>query len=348
MNKRRWIIFAICASLLLMSQFYRVSGAIIASDLTRDLELNPQDLGLLGAVFFYVFALVQPPMGLFLDRVGARVTMLVLNFIGVTGAIIFAQAGGLLGGVMGRGLLGLGMAANLMGTLKLFTSWFDLGKFATLSGLLLSIGAMGNLAATTPLAFLVQAVGWRGSFYILAGLNAFLTLCLWFLVRDAPPSGQTPDTAHLNKAGPPTASASMKILFSSWNYWAISLSIFLRYGAFASIQALWAGPFLMAYLGLPPVTAGNLLLMLSAGFILGSPTGGMLSDRVLKSRKRTLIIAVIVSATTTFTLAQWQSSSLLFLLGGILFIMGSVMRTSWNSCPRRCPEPPWQALISSP
>ena len=56
-----------------MSQFYRVSSAIIAPDLSRDLGLNSQELGLLGAIFFYVFALVQPPLGLLLDRIGARI-----------------------------------------------------------------------------------------------------------------------------------------------------------------------------------------------------------------------------------------------------------------------------------
>lgn len=305
-----------------MSQFYRVSSAIIAPDLSRDLGLNSQELGLLGAIFFYVFALVQPPLGLLLDRVGARISMVALNFMAVIGGIIFAHAGGLTGGVIGRGLLGLGMAANLMGTLKLFTKWFDLNKFATITGLLLSMGALGTLAATTPLALLAQALGWRGSFYALAALNAFLATCFWILVRDTPLDKRLPSNTPLDRTRPPSAWASMKALFTTWNYWAISFSIFLRYGSFASIQALWAGPFLMVYLGLPAVTAGNLLLMISAGFILGSPLGGMLSDRVLKSRKRTLIFALFITAAAIFTLAQWHGTSHLLALAVILFLIG--------------------------
>jgi MFS family permease len=316
------MIFGNCASLFLMSQFYRVSSAIIAPDLSRDLGLNSQELGLLGAIFFYVFALVQPPLGLLLDRVGARITMLVLNFIAVIGATIFAHAGGLPGGVIGRGLLGLGMAANLMGTLKLFTKWFDLGKFATITGLLLSMGALGTLAATSPLALLVQDLGWRGAFYALACLNAILTTCLWIFVRDTPRGKRLPSKIPLNRTNPLSARASMKALFTTWNYWAISLSIFLRYGSFASIQALWAGPFLMAHLGLPALTAGNLLLMISAGFILGSPLGGMLSDRVLKSRKRTLIFALLIKAAAIFALVQWQGTSHLLALAAVLFLIG--------------------------
>jgi MFS family permease len=89
-----------------------------------------------------------------------------------------------------------------------------------------------------------------------------------------------------------------------------------------SIQGLWAGPFLIQFLGLPAVTAGNLLLMLSFGFVFGSPVSGLLSDRILKSRKKTLIPGFFIASLATFGLAQWQSPSLLPLLGGIFFVIG--------------------------
>jgi len=69
MDKR--ILMLIPLSLLfVLSQFYRASSAVIASELVRDLSLSPQDLGLLSSVFFYAFALVQIPMGMAIDRFG--------------------------------------------------------------------------------------------------------------------------------------------------------------------------------------------------------------------------------------------------------------------------------------
>lgn len=304
-----------------MSQFYRASSAIIAPSLVRDLNLSHQALGLLGAAFFYSFALVQIPLGLFLDKVGPRIIMTAFNLIGVSGAVIFGGAGGMVGGVIGRALLGLGMAANLMGPLKLFTNWFNPRKFATLSGLLISLGTLGSLAATSPLAVLVEGLGWRKSFYALAGLNAFFTICLMIIVRDTP-SGTTSPPLFQKITPVPAAFASVKSLFSNRNYWAISLSTFLRYGSYASIQALWAGPFLMEFLGLSPVTAGNLLLMLSIGLIFGSPFGGMLSDRILRSRKGTIIIGLSISSVTIFLFSQWRSTTYLILLGVLLFAIG--------------------------
>jgi len=322
MKTRRWILFAVCTSLFLISLFYRASNAIIAPDLSRDLNLEPHDLGLLGAAFFYAFALIQLPLGPILDRVGAKTTMLFLNVIAVCGTLIFAGTASLTGGVMGRALLGVGMAANFMGTLKLLTYWFEPKKFASLSGLVLALGTLGSLAATTPLALMVQSLGWRGSFYALAGLNLLLIIFLFLFVQDRPSGKQniierSPNQAHLLPL-----TVSLKRLFSSWSFWAISFSIFLRYGSFASIQALWAGPFLIEYLDLSHVTAGNLLLMTSIAFILGSPTGGMLSDRVFKSRKKIIILASCITAAVVFMLSKWQGTFYLPLLGVLFFVLG--------------------------
>lgn len=101
-----------------------------------------------------------------------------LNLVGVTGTMVLAQAQSIRSGVLGRILMGVGMSANLMGTLKLIINWFDLKRFATLSGLVLSLGALGSVAATSPMALMVQELGWRRSFHVLAGFNTLLIICV--------------------------------------------------------------------------------------------------------------------------------------------------------------------------
>lgn len=322
MIHRRWTIFGICACLFLMSLFYRASSAIISPNLVDDLHLSPQALGIMGAAFFYSFALVQLPLGLFLDRIGPRFTMAGLNLLGAAGAVIFGHAGSMTGGVIGRAMLGVGMAANLMGPLKLLTRWFGAHRFATLSGLLLSIGTVGSLAATTPLAVLVESLGWRKSFYCLAALNAFLALLVILIIRDKPSDKNGRYNSCQEKLALSSIGSSLKTLFSSWNYWAISLSTFFRYGSYASIQSLWAGPFLLEYLKLTPITAGNLLFMLSFGLILGSPFSGLVSDRFFRSRKKTIIIGISLAALAMLAFSQWRGRTCLSMLGLLLFGIG--------------------------
>jgi len=148
---RRWIIFFLASSLFVLSQFYRASIAVITPDLIRDLSLDANGLSMMSAASFYVFALAQLPIGIYLDRIGQRITMTVLSAIGVAGALIFAWADGLTMLVVGRVLLGVGMACNLMGSMKLLTLWFSPLHFAILSALIVSIGTAGNMAATSPL-----------------------------------------------------------------------------------------------------------------------------------------------------------------------------------------------------
>ncbi len=322
MNHKRWAIFGISASLFLTSLFYRASAAVIAPDLSQDLHLDPEDLGLLGAAFFYAFALVQIPLGVVLDRAGARRTMMVLNMTGLAGILLFAQAHSLTAGVIGRALLGVGMSANLMGSLVLLTRWFEPHKFATVSGLFLALGTLGSVAATSPLAGMVDLMGWRKSFLVLALLHGILILGFILIVRDTP-EGQGPPAKTSEgpkKSGSPLI--PLKTLFSDWSYWAISWSIFFRYGAYASIQSLWAGPFLMEYLNLSPLMAGNLILLISIGFILGSPGGGVVSDHILRSRKKTILMGSFISSVAVLLISLWDAPAMLPLLGILLFILG--------------------------
>jgi len=321
-----WTVFGVCSALFIMSMFYRVSAAIIAPELTLDLSLNPRGLGLVGGVFFYAFALVQIPLGVLLDRTGAKRTILALNLIGVFGAILFSRATGLHDAVIGRTLLGIGMAANLMGSLKLFINWFDQNRFATLSGLIISMGTIGTLAATSPLALLVKSLGWRNSFLVLAGIHSLVILIFTLLVRNHPTDAPHGHARQRSAKGPAPAGLplpeALGRLFRNKDYWAISFSIFLRYGSFASIQALWAGPFLMDLLGLSTVTAGNLLLILSVGYILGAPFGGYVSDRVLRSRKWAMVYAISVSALAILVWSRWRPDYPVALLGLLLFVSG--------------------------
>lgn len=325
---RKWLIFGFCAALFLMSMLYRTSNAVIAPLLAEDLGLDYQDLGLLGAVFFYAFALVQLPMGLVLDRIGPRLTLTVLNLAGAAGAVIFAQTEGLTGGVIGRGLLGLGMSANLMGSLQLLTLWFPPKIFATLIGLTMALGYLGSMLATSPLAWLAGAIGWRNSFLILAAANALLALAVFIWVGNRPPQSATQSPESENDNPRPVA-RPVKTLTASPTFWTIALTAFMRYGAFAALQTLWAGPFLIIGLGLSPVSAGHLLLALNIGFICGAPTGGMIADKWLGSRKRTVQVGIGLFGLTMITLAFWPAKLPLWWLGGLFFILGFF--NSWSN-----------------
>jgi len=318
---RRWRIFAITSAHFFLSQFYRASNAVIAPQLIQDLSLDTEALGLMSASFFYAFALTQIPLSLLLDKIGARRMMTGLSLLGIFGALLFSWADSMSIGITGRILLGVGMACNLMGTLKLISDWFNPLTFATLSGLVFSIGTLGNMIATTPLVLLTEEFGWRHSFHLIAGINLILTLTLYIIVRDKPQE-QFESTNFHSPTGFQQAFANLKLLFKQKDYWIISLSTFVRYGVFAAFQALWAGPYLIEVMGYSARNTGNLILLMNIGLLVGGPLWGTVSDRLMRTRKWIIVISLIFLTAITFAFSTIPSGTALALLSMLFFGFG--------------------------
>lgn len=317
---KRWLIFGIACSLFFLSQFYRVSNAVIAPELLSDLSLDTRGLGLISASFFYAFALTQIPIVLLLDKVGPRSMMTTLSAVGIFGAIIFSWADSMALGVTGRVLMGVGMACNLMGTYKLLTLWFSPRAFATLAGIVVALGTVGNMVATTPLVLLVGLVGWRSSFQLIAVINLVLTFLFFVIVRDSPPQNSHDSSATGMKIR--TAFGNMVTLLRQKDFWIISFATFARYGIFAAFQALWAGPYLMEVMGYSALTAGNLIFLLNVGMILGAPCWGTVSDRLFNTRKWIIVAGSVVIVLTIITLVMIPSGTTMAVLALLFFCFG--------------------------
>ena len=195
---RRWIIYLICCLLFSFSQFYRSSIAVISPNLVEELSLDAKDLGLISAAFFYAFAAMQIPVGFYLDSIGPRVLMTVLSLVAVAGATLFAFGDSAMALIAGRLLMGVGMACNLMGPLKLVTTWFSPLYFATLSAILVSIGTAGNIAAATPLVWLTEWFGWRTTFLLFAMSNLVIAILFFMIAKDRP---EEPDRESSGQGG---------------------------------------------------------------------------------------------------------------------------------------------------
>jgi sugar phosphate permease len=221
-------------------------------------------------------------------------------------------------GLTGRLLLGVGMACNLMGPLKLLMEWFPPGAFATVSGLLYAIGTLGNIIAATPLVLLVEQLGWRLSFQTIIAFHLLLTLALFGVVQDRPHAKQADAAAR--SAQP--LFGNLALLMRSRDYWIISAGTFVRYGTHAALQTLWAGPLLMETLRFSPVQAGNILLALNFGLILGGPLWGAVSDRTFKTPKWVVGGGLLVLALITFWLRALPPGTSAFVAGAFFLAFG--------------------------
>lgn len=284
-------IFLTLASLFCLSMFYRSSNAVIALELIRDLSLNAETIGFLGGAFFYSFSLLQIPMGVLLDRIGPKIIMPSFALIGALGSFLFASSNSFYGALVGRVFIGIGMAAMLMGSLKVLTLRFVPERFATLAGLMITAGAIGNLLSASPLAYFSSLLGWRTTFIITGVITVFLGMVLFFLLGDKGNGVEGSGQRTIDNEQPKTKDY-IKVILTNHSFWQICTMAFFRYGTFISLQGLWLGVYLMTTQGYTSLQAGNMLILLAIGNALGAPVSGRISDKFIPSRKTMVLIGL--------------------------------------------------------
>jgi MFS family permease len=331
----RWCIFAMCGATYVISGFWRVSNAVIAGDLSRDLALSPEVLGLMGGAFFYSFGLAQLPMGPLLDRFGPRIVISLLACFGAASAVVFALAGSGTVAVLARAGIGLGMAAVLMGSFKILTTWFSPHEFATLSGILIAIGNLGGIGATAPLAWLSDQLGWRGACLCMAVVTLLLAVGMYLVTRDRPP--------QVDGAPPPPSPSfaairsGLRTVFGSGAFWCMAPLGFASYGALITAQGLWGVPFLVHTYGMSKAAASGVLLAVPVGVVCGAPVWGRWSDML--GRRKPLVLAGLGAMLLLFSslalhlpLPRWGLVAQCWLLGftsAALYILYTQVKESF-------------------
>lgn len=293
MHRQRWTIFAILALSYILAYFYRVSLAVVADDITRELSLTPQQLGTLSSIFFYVYAAAQIPLGPMIDRLGGRLVIGCCGLLTTVGGILFSQAHSMGAAMTARMFIGVGTSSVLMATFAIFSRWFTKQEFGRVSGLMVAIGNLGNVGGTAPLALAVAAVGWRTSFFTIGVVQAVAALLVLAFVRNRPPLVAVAGT-EVDDSGPEGMFSAWKKIFSDVDFWLVSAVAFAWYGAYLALQALWGGPYLMEVLKFTRVETGRMLMATSFGFIAGSLVIDTIARKVLHSYRKTLLCGQIV------------------------------------------------------
>ncbi len=238
-HRRGLIIVTTLATAYVASHFFRAANVTIGLDLMRDLAIGPEALGALTGAFFFGFAAMQIPCGFFFDRFGPRRTAVGMLIVATIGGIIFTLAPTWPILLTGRVLMGAGFGAMLIGSMVVISRWFPPDRFSTLTAMVLSIGLLGNLAATTPLAWASQASGWRAVFGAAVVFTALATIAVWLVVRDAPPGhpflARTPEPPRQMLQG------LVEVLRNPRLKPILALN-FCNYACTFTVQGLWGGP----------------------------------------------------------------------------------------------------------
>ena len=291
----RHIIFWILACGYVLVYFHRMCPAVVAVEMMQDLKAGGSLIGFLASAYFYPYALMQIPAGLLSDSWGPRKSITFFFSLAFLGSVLLGLASTAAWAILGRTLVGIGVAIFFVPTMKVLSEWFRPREFATMTGLFLAMGGIGSLSATTPLAMISNWIGWRLSFIIVGVLTLVLVVLIWKFVRNRPSDFGWPSPSPPLESAPPSIGLTegIKMVVINPSYWVLAIWFFFDNAIFFSFGGLWGGPYLIQIYGLSKIQAGQILSMLAIGVIIGSPMLSLLSNKVFKARKPVLIISGI-------------------------------------------------------
>jgi sugar phosphate permease len=288
------------ATLYFFSYFHRVAPAVVADDLMRAFAIGAASLGHLAAIYPYVFAAMALVAGSLADTLGPRWTMALGGTTMGLGAALFGVAPTFGVAFAGRLLVGVGASVILISWLSLAAEWFRPSEFGTVSGFTQAVGNVGALVASSPLALLVEAAGWRHTFVMIGAATIALAVLAGALVRDRPEAlGLTPVNPERGGRRAPGFAETLRGIADvvrNPRTWPPILVAGGVYMGLITFMGLWGIPYLAQVYGLRRVEAANLVALAALGLCVGSPLVGWLSDRWLGRRRLPMVLFTVLFA----------------------------------------------------
>ena len=315
------IILPFCGGYFL-SYLFRSTNAVIAPYLISEFNVNAQQLGMLTSSYLFAFAIFQIPLGILLDRYGARKVQIILMMFAGMGSLMFCFGNTLFELTLARAVIGFGVAGCLMATFKIISIWYNKNYWPILYGLCLSSGGLGAIVATKPLYFVVDNVGWRSAFMFLAFACFFVSFIIWYV---------TPEKELINNKESPFI--ALKKIYTSKLFWRIAPLAGISGGTGLAIQGLWAGEWLRDVAGLNQDETTNMLLLLNLSLLVGMILTGFVPNFLRRFKLSQMdiylcITIVLLIGHSILTFEIMPKSSIPWILIGIS-ANSAILAYSW-------------------
>lgn len=306
-----WVIWGLAAAFYGYAYFQRVAPSVMTTELMGTFEVTAASLGNLSAYYFYPYALVQIPVGILIDRFGARIVLLVSAAVCAIGSLLFATAPSFEVAALGRLLVGAGAGTTWVGTLALAVMWLPQNRFAAVTGLSLLVGLVGAVLGQAPLAALVDTAGWRTAMLWPGAAMAVVALLMIPFVRDK--------AMHSESRHGTTLLTGLGLVLRNRQTWKIAFYTGALVTPMASFAGLFGVPFVQALFGVGKATAGATVSLMLLGWGIGGPIAGWFSDRL--QRRRSVMAAGAAALIVLWPLMLFLPSPLLG-FQVLLFLMG--------------------------
>jgi sugar phosphate permease len=315
-RRRAWTIWAVGLSVYLLAVFHRTSLGVAGILAAQRFHISASQLATFTVLQLAVYAAMQVPVGVLLDRYGSKVLMVTGLLLMTAGQLWFAFAQTYAAGLGARVLLGAGDAMIFTSLLRLVALWFRVKQAPFITQLTAMVGQLGAIAAASPLAAALHDWGWTRSFATASIAGGLLTIPLLLIVKNSPYAGTSVERIKLR--------VLIDTLREVWESPGTRVGLWSHFTSqFAPtvFTLLWGFPFLVEGEGLSQSTAARLLIVMTVTAMLAGPLVAQMTARVPYHRSSLVLGIVAAIAAVWAVVLLWPGPAPLWLLVVLVVVM---------------------------
>ena len=319
-----WIAWSIGAVAYSVAVFQRSSLGVAGLETAHHFGVGPTVLSTFTMLQLLVYALMQVPVGLLVDRFGPRRLLTTGLLLMALGQCAFALTESVGAGVAARVLVGAGDAMSFVSVLRLIAAWFPARRGALMTQLTALAGITGNLVAAAPLGALLRTAGWTPTFLTAAALAAVVLIPVATLLRDRP-------TATGPAPAPRPRVRVRDQIADAWSRPGTRLGMWVHFSTQFSgtvFGLLWGYPFLVEAQGLSPATASTMITLLVVVALVAGQVIGAALVRWPASRLGLALGVVLATTLTWAVVLSWPGRVPLPALVVLVVVLGTNMPAS--------------------
>ena len=318
-SAKSWLVFWVGVFAYIAAVMQRSTLGVAGVSAVERFDASASALSTLAVLQLVVYAAMQVPVGVLIDRLGPRVLITAgLAFL-VAGQLVLAFSPSISIAVLGRILVGAGDAAIFVSVMRLVSSWFSGPIVPQLSQWMGNLGQAGQILSAIPFAWLLHTLGWTPAFVAAASFVALALVLSLAVIRDRPADSADTERAESFREALTSLKASFRRPGTQLGFW----SHYVTQSSGTVYSLLWGYPFMVYGLGLSePVAASMLLVIVASGVLIG-PVLGLLSARY-PYRRSNLVLGIVAAIGCAWTaLLLWPGTPPFWLLIVLLVVLGA-------------------------
>jgi MFS family permease len=312
-----WAVWGIGLLAYAMAVLQRTSLGVAGLDAASRFGASASVLASFAVLQLLVYAALQIPVGVVLDRIGPTRLIVTGGAVMALGQALLAVATTLPLAIGARVLVGAGDAMTFVCVLRLVATWFPPSRNPVMTQLTGLTGQVGQIISSVPLVALLHGPGWTPTFLTAAAAGGVVTVVALIALRDAPPGAVVVRRS-------PGLTTVRRQLGAAFRHPGTRLGLWTHFTtqfAGTAFVLLWGYPFLVSGEGRSPHVASALLtLLVVAGMIAGPVFGTLVARHPLRRSWLVLGIVGLTVAAWTAVLA-WPGRAPLGLLVALVVVL---------------------------